>query len=93
MRNEADAFHPTTYLKRHAITGELSNLQSKQMQVNKLKIKNEKMKLIAIVTVRVVVIKLNSKFSIFTWYVQRENNNDNNGYSKIRNDIKEKINN
>ena len=93
MRNEADAFRPTTYFKRHAITDELSNLQSKQMQVNKLKIKNEKMKLIAIVTVRVVVIKLNSKFSIFTWYVQRENNNDNNGYSKIRNDIKEKINN
>ena len=66
MRNEADAFHPATYLKRHAITDELSNLQSKQMQVNKLKIKNEKMKLIAIVTVRVVVINLNSKFSIFT---------------------------
>ena len=65
MRNEADAFQPTTYLKRHAITDELSNLQSKQMQVNKLKTKNEKMKLIAIVTVRVVVINLNSKFSIF----------------------------
>ena len=65
-QNETVAFHPTTYLKKHAIIEELNNLQSKQMQVNTLKIKNKKIKLIAIVTVRVVVININSKFSTFT---------------------------
>ena len=65
-QNETVAFHSTTYLKKCAIIEELNNLQSKQMQVNTLKIKNKKIKLIAIVTVRVVVININSKFSTFT---------------------------
>ena len=65
-QNETVAFHSTIYLKKYVIIEELNNLQSKQMQVNKLKIKNKKIKLIAIVAVIVVVIDVNSKFSTFT---------------------------
>ena len=38
-----------TYLKKHAITEELKNLQSKQTQVKTWRIENKKMKSIAII--------------------------------------------
>ena len=56
----------TTYLKKHAITEELNNLQSKQMQANTRRIENKKMKSIAIITGRNLVININNKFRTFT---------------------------
>ena len=56
----------TTYLKKHAITEELKNVQSKQTQVKTWRTENKKMKSIAIITGRNLVININNKFRTFT---------------------------
>ena len=53
-------------IKKACHIEELNNLQSKQMQVNTWRIEIKKMKPIAIITVRNLVININNKFSKFT---------------------------